>query len=146
MNLPLDKTILWLGYGGLIPFAALALLLWVVPVRLQPVVALALVAYGAVIASFLGGVHWGTGFLMGEAAPRLQFVWGVVPSLLGWATVLLPARAGLPVLALLLAACYAVDRMTYPAIGLGRWLPMRLQLTVVAALSCSLAAIRVWIA
>jgi Protein of unknown function (DUF3429) len=146
MNLPLDKTILWLGYGGLIPFAALALLLWVVPVRLQPVVALALVAYGAVIASFLGGVHWGTGFLMGEAAPRLQFVWGVVPSLLGWAAVLLPARAGLPVLALLLAACYAVDRMTYPAIGLGRWLPMRLQLTVVAALSCSLAAIRVWIA
>jgi hypothetical protein len=145
MNLPLDKTILWLGYGGLVPFAGLALLMWVVPPRMQPMMALALVAYGAVIASFLGGVHWGTGFLMGEAAPRMQFVWGVVPSLVGWLTVLLPARAGLPVLALLLVACYAVDRMTYPAVGLGRWLPMRLQLTVVAALSCALAALKLWI-
>jgi Protein of unknown function (DUF3429) len=145
MNLPLDKTILWLGYGGLLPFVGLALLMWAVPARLQPMMALALVAYGAVIASFLGGVHWGTGFLMGEAAPRLQFVWGVVPSLVGWLALLLPARAGLPVLALLLAGCYAVDRMTYPAVGLGRWLPMRLQLTVVAALSCSLAGLRVWI-
>jgi hypothetical protein len=145
MNLPLDKTILWLGYGGLVPFVGLALLMWVVPPRLQPMMALSLVAYGAVIASFLGGIHWGTGFLMGEAAPRMQFVWGVVPSLVGWLAVLLPARAGLPVLALLLVACYAVDRSTYPAIGLGRWLPMRLQLTVVAALSCSLAALRVWI-
>ena len=145
MNLPLDKTILWLGYGGLVPFAGLALLIWAVPVRFQPLVALALVVYGAVIASFLGGVHWGTGFLMGEAAPRMQFVWGVVPSLLGWLAALLPARAGLPVLVLLLAACYAVDRMTYPAVGLGRWLPMRLQLTGVAALSCLLAALKVWI-
>jgi hypothetical protein len=145
MNLPLDKATLWLGYGGLVPFVGLALLMWVVPVRLQPFLALALVAYGAVIASFLGGVHWGTGFLMGDAAPRMQFVWGVVPSLLGWAAVLLPARAGVPVLALLLVACYAVDRMTYPAVGLGRWLPMRLQLTGVAVISCLLGALRVWI-
>ena len=145
MTVPLDKTILWLGYGGLVPFAGLALLIWLVPVRLQPFVALVLVSYGAVIASFLGGVHWGTGFLMGEAAPRIQFVWGVVPSLLGWLAVLLPPRAGLPVLAVLLLACYAVDRATYPAVGLGRWLPMRLQLTGVASLSCLLGALKVWI-
>jgi Protein of unknown function (DUF3429) len=144
MNLPLEKTILWLGYGGLVPFVGLALLIWLVPARLQPFMALGLVAYGALIASFLGGVHWGTGFLMGEAAPRMQFVWGVVPSLGGWLALLLPARAGLPVLALLLVACYAVDRMTYPAVGLGRWLPMRLQLTVVAALSCTLGMLGVW--
>ena len=145
MTVPLDKTILWLGYGGLMPFVGLALLIWLVPPRIQPFVALALVAYGALIASFLGGVHWGTGFLMGEAAPHMQFVWGVVPSLLGWLALLLPVRAGLPLLALLLVTCYAVDRITYPAVGLGRWLPMRLQLTGVAVLSCTLAAIRVWI-
>ena len=146
MNLPLDKTILWLGYGGLVPFVGLALLMWLVPPQFQVDVALALVTYGALIASFLGGLHWGTGFLMGEAAPRMQFVWGVVPSLLGWLALLLPVRAGLPVLAVLLVACYSVDRTTYPVVGLGRWLPMRLQLTGVAALSCSLAAIRVWTA
>ena len=143
MNLPLDKTILCLGYGGLVPFVGLALVMWLVPPQFQVDVALALLAYGALIASFLGGVHWGTGFLMGEAAPRMQFVWGVVPSLLGWLALLLPVRAGLPVLAVLLVACYGVDRTTYPAVGLGRWLPMRLQLTAVAALSCALAAIRV---
>lgn len=145
MNVPLDKTIVWLGYGGLVPFAGLALLIWLMPTHLQPFIALALLAYGALIASFLGGLHWGTGFLMGDAAPRMQFVWGVTPSLLGWLAMLLPARVGLPVLALLLLACYAVDRMTYPAVGLGRWLPMRLQLTVVATLSCALAALGVWI-
>ena len=144
MTVPLDKTILWLGYGGLVPFVGLALLMWLVPPPVQAFVALALVAYGALIASFLGGVHWGTGFLMGEAAPRMQFVWGVVPSLLGWLALLLPVRAGLPLLALLLVTCYAVDRITYPAVGLGRWLPMRLQLTVVAALGCALATLRVW--
>jgi hypothetical protein len=143
MNIPLDKSILWLGYGGLVPFVGLALLIWLLPARYQALLALALVAYGALIASFLGGLHWGTGFLMGEAAPRMQFVWGVVPCLLGWLAVLLPTHVGLPVLALLLVACYAVDRITYPAVGLGRWLPMRLQLTVVAALSCALGALRV---
>ena len=144
MNAPLEKTILWLGYGGLVPFTGLALLLWLLPPRYQPLLALALAGYGALIASFLGGVHWGTGFLMGEAAPRMQFVWGVVPSLLGWIAMLLPARIGLVVLVMVLVACYAVDRMTYPAVGLGRWLPMRLQLTVVAVLSCATAALRVW--
>lgn len=144
MNIPLDKTILWLGYGGLVPFVGLALLIWVGPSRFQPFLALALVAYGAVIASFLGGVHWGTGFLMGEAAPHMQFVWGVVPPLVGWLAVLMPARAGLPLLAGLLVACYAIDRMTYPAVGLGRWLPMRLQLTGVASVSCALGMLGVW--
>ena len=144
MNVQLEKTILWLGYGGLLPFVGLALLIWLVPGRQEAAMALGLVAYGALIASFLGGVHWGTGFLMGEAAPRMQFVWGVVPSLGGWLAMLLPARVGLVVLIMVLLGCYAVDRMTYPAVGLGRWLPMRLQLTIVAVLSCALAALRVW--
>jgi len=144
MNIPLEKTILWLGYGGLLPFAGLALLIWLLPPGYHALVALALAAYGALIASFLGGVHWGCGFLMGEAAPRTQFFWGVVPCLLGWLALLLPARVGLLVLAVLLVACYAVDRMTYPAVGLGRWLPMRLQLTGVASLSCMLGALGIW--
>jgi Protein of unknown function (DUF3429) len=144
MNAPLDKTILRLGYGGLVPFAGLAVLLWLVPPRLQGVIALSLLGYGALIASFLGGIHWGTGFLMGDAAPRTQFVWGVVPSLLAWLALMLPPRTGLVMLALVLLACFLADRMTYPAIGLGRWLPMRLQLTVVAVISCLLGALRLW--
>ena len=145
MALSPEKTILRLGYGGLIPFVLLALLMWFVRADLRPLVALALAGYGAVIVSFLGGIHWGVGFQMGEAAPQLHFVWGVAPALLAWLALLMPGRAGLPLLALVLVACYAVDRATYPVAGLGRWLPLRLQLTAVAALSCLVGAAGTWI-
>ena len=152
MKTPLDKTIAQLGYAGLLPFAGLAFLAWLVRANLLPFVAAALTGYAAVIVSFLGGIHWGIGFLQHPtnsqstssdpfpAALRFHFVWGVVPSLLAWLTLLIPAYAALPLLGLALIACYAVDRKTYPAVGLSRWLPLRLRLTVVATLSCVLGA------
>ena len=136
----LEKTIDQLGYAGLLPFAGLAALLWVVKADLLPFVAVALTGYTAVIVSFLGGIHWGIGFLRAPRAPRFHFVWGVVPSLLAWLALLMPAYAALPLLGLVLVMCYAVDRKTYPAAGLSRWLPLRLRLTVVATLSCVLGA------
>ena len=136
----LEKTIDQLGYAGLLPFAGLAALLWVVNADLLPFVAVALTGYTAVIVSFLGGIHWGIGFLRAPAAPRFHFAWGVVPSLLAWLALLMPAYAALPLLGLVLVVCYAVDRKTYPAAGLSRWLPLRLRLTVVATLSCVLGA------
>ena len=57
---------------------------------------LALVAYAAVILSFLGAVHWGFA-LMSSATPgvqRARLALGVVPSLVGWVG-LLVAFAGL---------------------------------------------------
>ena len=134
----LEKTIDQLGYAGLLPFAGLAALLWVVKADLLPFVAVALTGYTAVIVSFLGGIHWGIGFLRAPRAPRFHFVLGVVPSLLAWLALLMPAYAALPLLGLVLVMCYAVDRKTYPAAGLSRWLPLRLRLTVVATLSCVL--------
>lgn len=135
-----QKTIRWLGFAGLIPFAALALLMWRVDAGQQAVVARALAAYAATIVSFLGGVHWGIGFLQGDAAPDFHFAWGVVPALVAWLALMLPDLMALPLLAVVLMACYAVDRKSYPAAGLSRWLPMRLQLTGVASLSCLLGA------
>lgn len=140
MTSALDKTIDQLGYAGLLPFAGLAALMWLVHADLLPFVAVALTSYAAVIVSFLGGIHWGVGFLRAPAEPRFHFVWGVVPSLLAWVALLMPAYAALPLLGLVLVACYAVDRKTYPAAGLSRWLPLRLRLTVVATLSCVLGA------
>jgi hypothetical protein len=136
----LDQTITRLGYAGLAPFALLALLMWLVRPELHPFVAIALTSYGAVVASFLGGIHWGLGFRLGSTAPRIHFVWGVVPSVLAWVAVIMPAYAGLPLLGLVLLACYLVDRTTWPAAGAGRWLTLRFRLTVVATLSCLLGA------
>ena len=134
------NTVNLLGYAGLIPFVLLAALMWLVEPELLPFVAIALAGYGATIASFLGGVHWGIGFMKGDAAPGFHFVWGVAPSLVAWVALMMPAYAGLPLLGLTLVACQAVDYKTYPGAGLAQWLPMRLRLTAVAALSCVLGA------
>ena len=135
-----EQTINRLGYAGLIPFILLAALMWLVDAELLPFVAIALNGYAAAIVSFLGGVHWGIGFMKGEAAPRFHFWWGVVPSLIAWLALMMPAYAALPLLGLVVVACYAVDSKTYPAAGLASWLPMRLRLTVVATASCVLGA------
>lgn len=128
-----------LGYAGLLPFVGLPLLLWVLPEpELQIWVATALAAYGALIVSFLGGVHWGAAWRGGGGLPHA--VWGVVPSLLGWLGVLMPPFAGLPWLGMVLVACYLVDRKRYPMLGLAPWLTLRFRLSMVAALGCFLAA------
>ena len=132
-----------MAYAGLLPFMGLSVLLWLVDPDLHPFVALALAGYGASIVSFLGGIHWGIGFRNASRmhnAPMFNFGWGVVPSLLAWIAITMPAYAGLPLLALILGLCYAVDRKTYPEAGLEEWLPMRLHLTVVAAISCLMGA------
>ena len=140
MTPTLEKTIHQLGYGGLIPFVGLTFLVWVADLQLVEFLAHALAAYAAVIVSFLGGIHWGLGFIRPDGPTRLQFFWGIAPSLLGWLALLMPPYAGLPLLGLIVLACYAVDRKIYPAAGLARWLPMRQQLTFVATLSCMLSA------
>ena len=125
-----------LGFGGLVPFVGLAAALWVAPPGSRPFVGLALLAYSAVIASFLGAIHWGLLMREAPAPPVLSWVWGVVPSLLGWVAVLLGHAQGLVLMAALLWACWAVDRALYPRHRVQAWLPMRLQLTLVASVSC----------
>ena len=134
------STITRLGYAGLTPFVLLAALMWLVDAELLPFVAIALGGYAAAIVSFLGGVHWGIGFMKGQDAPPFHFIWGVVPSLFAWLALMMPAYAALPLLGLVVVACYAVDSKTYPTAGLASWLPMRLCLTVVATASCVLGA------
>ncbi len=137
----------YLCYSGLVPFALLAAALWALPADAQALVhrlvATALVGYGAVIASFLGGVHWGIAGQLPQHGAKFHYVWGVVPSLLGWVVLVVPATMGLALLALTLITCYAVDLRSYPRVGWAAWLPMRLQLTAVAVLSCVLGAAKV---
>lgn len=91
-----------LGYAGLIPFAAAALLALSGPPPWRGPALAALSAYGAVILSFLGAVHWGFALRApaGEepaAWPRLGL--GVAPALVAWVALLLPSRPGLALLA-----------------------------------------------
>jgi precorrin-6B methylase 2 len=130
----LPATVAWLGYGGLIPFVALA-----AAAALGIVDAAALLAYGAVILSFVGALHWGFAMTLRElpsARRNTAFLWSVVPALLAWVALLLPT---LPAVVLLVAgflAQYVRDLALSRAGTLPAWyLPLRLRLTVVACLS-----------
>ena len=140
---PLSDTARLLGNLGLTPFVLGAALVWLIDFKVHPEVhafaTMALSAYAAVILSFLGGVHWGFGFRH-SAPPASLFVWGVVPSLLAWVAVVMPAYAGLVVHGVMLLVCYAVDRRVYPIQGAAQWLTLRFRLSSVAALSCFLGA------
>jgi hypothetical protein len=109
-------------------------------------VAAALSAYGAVIVSFLGGIHWGHVMRQwpqaeaGAAWADATLVWGVMPSLVAWLGVLMPPYAGLFVLGLAIIGCYLVDRRRYAALGLQAWMTLRFRLTAVASLCCFLGA------
>ena len=134
-----------LGLAGLLPFLVGAALQWFSPPGWRMLAASALLTYGAVIVSFLGGIHWGLAMRSG-APPSARLVWGVVPSLLGWLAVLLDSPWGQAVLVLSLLSCFAVDRVSYRGLGLQAWLPLRALLTTVASLSVAVGGVAYWLA
>jgi hypothetical protein len=147
---PPDALARRLGYAGLIPFVGGVMLLWLLAGR-QPDMMLAFVVqalslYACTIVAFLGGLPWGVSMLMSDDTPALtalrhRALWaGVAYSLAAWVAALMPPHAGLVLLGVLLALCYASDRKLYPALGAAGWLTMRFRLSVVASLCCFLAA------
>jgi hypothetical protein len=132
-----------LGIGGLLPFVVLALVVWFGgPWR--GFATGSLMAYGALIVSFLGGIHWGLAMREG-VAPRAHLVWGISASLLAWVSILLPRGIDLMALGATLVACWVADRALYPRLGLQGWMGLRTQLTLIASLSCLGAGVAFWI-
>lgn len=132
----------WLGAAGLLPFVALAILVWV-PGEHQTLAAQALLAYGAVILAFVGALHWGLAMSLQPAQHALaarMYVWSVVPALLAWVALLLPAAWAVAILLAGLWGQYAQDRRLHRTGILPHWyLPLRLVLTSVASLALALA-------
>ncbi|NMG01570.1 DUF3429 domain-containing protein [Azoarcus taiwanensis] len=129
----------WLGFSGLLPFIGLAVAALVDPMR-ATLWNHALVAYGAIILSFVGALHWGFamtagGLSQGERTGR--FAWSVMPALIAWAALLLVGASVLFAALLLLAGFwlhYLQDRVLAHRADLPAWyLPLRLTLTSVAS-------------
>jgi hypothetical protein len=90
-----------LGYAGLIPFAASS---GALAAGFHAELAVrSLLGYGAVILSFIGAVHWGYALRDGGGGPG-AFVASVLPSLVGWVSLLLAATTTQGALALQMAA------------------------------------------
>lgn len=129
-----------MGYGGLVPFVLLALAIWVADPVYRAFCGSALLGYGAVIASFLGAIHWGLAMRDASHQSLALLGWGVVPSLVAWIALMASPALGLLLIAGLLWACFAVDRVIYPCFQAQGWLPMRLGLTLIASASCIVGA------
>ena len=88
---PLPPGLVALGYAGVLPFVACVLAVALLEGEGRAFAVRALVAYGAVILSFLGAVHWGLLLRQPGAAARVRLaIGGVLPSLAGWVALLLP--------------------------------------------------------
>ena len=131
------RLVALLGYGGLVPFVGLAVLARFDPAR-QVHWSSALLDYGAVILAFVGALHWALAMQatgLAHVRRAQAYAWSVVPALLGWVALQLPATAG----GLLLVAGFVLhlgaDRHLAARMALPAWyIPLRLQLTAVAGL------------
>ncbi len=134
-------AVAWLGYGGLLPFALTALGTLLDPTS-RALWQQALLAYGALILSFVGALHWA--FAMrteDETQTRVLYLWSVVPALAGWLALLLPlllprgAVAAAALLIIAFGAHYLQDKRLARLHPMPGWyLPLRLRLSSVACL------------
>ena len=142
-SVALPRTVAWLGYGGLLPFLVLT------PASLLDhhhgaVWSDALYAYGAIILSFIGALHWGLAMTLPELSERQRsawFAWSVVPALIAWPAVLFSPPLAAPLLVLGFIAHYLQDRRLTRQATLPDWyLPLRLRLSSVAVV-CLVAGV-----
>ena len=114
------KLAIWLGYGGLVPFATCA----TVAYGNTPIVAtyglIGAENYGAVILSFVGAIYWG--LAMHESRHVYLFVWSIMPALLAWTSVtLLDTQLSMLALALAFILAWSVDRLAFQRGLLPAW-------------------------
>lgn len=140
---PVPMSALVLGVAGLIPFLGFAALAvsgsdgGLSSIGLSPRTILS--AYGAVIASFLGGIRWGAAAARNSGGA--DYAIAILPSLIAWAALAAPMPWDLRILGILVLAWGLVDqdlpRRGLVPLWLGR---LRLALSGVAGASLLIAA------
>jgi len=127
----LPRGVVTLGYAGLVPFVAGVLGIALLEGEPRLFAARALVAYGAVILSFLGAVHWGLLLHTQTKETQSRLLAAVLPSLAAWGALLLSSSHGLALLAVAFGVFWlyehrvAGERLLPPG-----YLELRRQLTV----------------
>ena len=130
-----------LGYAGLIPFIVFSGAAWVsLPGVADPHVILT--SYAAAILAFMGAIHWGVAMTRESAIANAELGLSVLPALLAWLALLIPALSAYVLLIMGFAVLYWADRYTNQKGLLPEWyLPMRKVLTAVVVLCLFAAAL-----
>lgn len=132
-----------LGWAGVIPFAGLSLVTIVASGDAADTALRALVAYGAIILSFMGGVQWGLEMVRSDASrgPRTTgLAASVLPALAAFGAVLFAPLIALAILAVGFAGLLAYDlKRVREGIAPAWYAPLRWQLTTAVVLSLGAA-------
>lgn len=110
-----------LMYAGTLPFVACAVVLLFGGTlglnAYRPFATQAITIYAAVVASFLGGIQWGIAVATHEQQPQTAkslLLLSVVPSLLAWAMLFLPANSSRVIVAIfLIGFVWVVDALLH---------------------------------
>ncbi|RIA47588.1 DUF3429 domain-containing protein [Dichotomicrobium thermohalophilum] len=111
-----------LTFAGALPFIAAVVALPFAPAEATASIWQAVLGYGAVIASFVSGIHWGLFLYRNAALPLNLFISSNICALAAWATLLLPSlRLALLLLIAVFAALFAIDHTVWRAGGHEAW-------------------------
>ena len=124
----------------MIPFVIFSIGSWV-PLPVVHDAVTILIAYAAVILSFIGAVHWGIVMSNNEDRHSMQLLASVVPSLVGWIALLIPVTPALIILLLGFIIHILYDWSMHKKLVFPEWyLPMRVRLTSFVSI-CLVASI-----
>lgn len=131
-----------LGYAGLVPLAVLTVWLAGIPADhvWRGMTIRLLVAYAAIVLTFLGGTRWGAALVAGHPRTARDIALAVLPALLGWAVLFIPPAYAFVLLAVAFAAQGAWDALSGQTGTLPAWFArLRAQLTAVAVIAMIVA-------
>lgn len=138
-----ETTAKFLGYAGLIPFITFSIGSWITLPYIPDAVQI-LIAYAAIILSFMGAIHWGQAMSRAGQQHGKYFIASVIPALTAWIALLLPDTLALVVLLCGFIALYAYDRTVKISQAFPDWyIPLRKTLTLVVVLCLSGALLSV---
>lgn len=128
-----------LGYAGLIPFVVFSTGSWL---KLPLITSSQdiLIAYAAVILSFMGAVYWGVALTKPETPVGKYFLVSITPALIAWVTLLKQGQTSIIILMIGFIALLFFEWSTEKTLRLPDWyLPLRNTLTSIVMICLILA-------
>jgi len=132
----------WLGGLGALPFVFLTAAIHEIGGLQNPMAPGALVAYGAIILTFLGGIQWGQSMMLRDDAGATweRLMTSILPSLVAWASLFMAPKSGVLVLAGAFLFVLSIDLLWHRKGRSPGWYPtLRIALTA-TVVSCLVIA------
>ena len=138
-----ESTAKLLGYAGLIPFLTFSIGCWL-PLPYVTDAVFVLIAFAAVIMSFMGAIHWGAAMSSNSNKHSQQLVVSVVPALAAWLALMISTVPALTILLTGFILLYLYDNAVEKSQDFPSWyIPMRKNLTIVVTLCLASALLSI---